>query len=351
MLVVTDQHTMWGWGSNAAGQLGAGCMGAGRSSRAGQEAALPPSEAATSSMLSWVAAPLEVVDSVAAAAMGLPTAASCGEDHSALLCRNGQVWGAGSNASGACGLPVVQLAAAAWSEVPLPPGAALAVAVSCGRRNTAVVTHCGRLLVCGANESGQAAVGRQGGCCYLLADVGPSAAWHGMQRTNQLVGGGGGDAANRAVGVACGSGSLYALTSSGEVFSWGQGGQGVWLVGLCLVLKHLTCGRLCWVKHPPLPCLPANPSSDLHPPLCLQASWAWEAAARMCAPRPACPGRTMWQLWRPPVAGALPLWWIAAAACSPLGQVGSGISCWLHAWEHAVSQLTSWQHGHQATTC
>lgn len=232
MLVVTDQHTVWAWGANTAGQLGTGCTSRGRTS--GLEAAVPAPEAAADSAPGWVAAPLEVVDSAAAAAMGLPVSASCGEEHSALLCRSGQVWGAGSNAAGACGLPIVQLAAAVWSEVPLPASAGPAAAVSCGGRNTAVVTRAGRLLVCGSNECGQAAMGRQGGCCYLLAEVGPSAAWHGMQRTNQLAGGGGGDAANRAVGVACGSGSLYALTSSGEVFSWGQGSQGAgWVAARC----------------------------------------------------------------------------------------------------------------------
>ncbi|PRW60034.1 hypothetical protein C2E21_1569 [Chlorella sorokiniana] len=156
VLVVTDQHTVWGWGANAAGQLGTGCISTQRSSQPSVEDAQP-----VASVPSWAAAPLEVADSAAATAMGFPVAACCGDEHSALLCR-----------------------------------------------------------------SGQAAMGRQGGCCYLLADVGPSAAWHGMHRTNQLAGGGGGDAANRAAAVVCGSGSLYALTSSGEVFSWGQGGQG-----------------------------------------------------------------------------------------------------------------------------
>lgn len=239
MLVVTDQHTVWAWGVNSAGQLGAGCISGQRSSGQGSlEGALPAAEPAPSSVPSWVAAPLEVVDSAAAAAMGFPVAAACGDEHSMLLCRNGTLWAAGSNAAGACGLPVVQLAAASWSKIPLPAGAGLAAAVSCGGRNTAVVTRSGRLLVCGANDNGTAAVGRQGGCCYLLADVGPSAAWHGMQRTNQLAGGGGGDAANRAVGVACGSGSLYALTSSGEVFSWGQGGQGGWNGCLIKLTMH-----------------------------------------------------------------------------------------------------------------
>lgn len=230
VLVVTDQHTVWAWGANSAGQLGAGCISGQRSSEQGSlEGALPAAEPAASSVHSWVAAPLEVVDSAAAAAMGFPVAAACGDEHSTLLCHDGTLWAAGSNAAGACGLPVVQLAAATWSQAPLPAGTGRAAAVSCGGRNTAVVTRSGRLLVCGANDLAQAAVGRQGGCCYLLADVGPSATWHGMQRTNQLAGGGGGDAANRAVGVACGSGSLYALTSNGEVFSWGQGGQGGWM--------------------------------------------------------------------------------------------------------------------------
>lgn len=234
MLVVTDQHTVWAWGANAAGQLGAGCTAASGSSNGrgladGTEAPL----AAGNGALTWRAAPLEVVDSAAAAAMGLPAAASCGEEHSMLLCRGGQLWAAGSNAVGACGLPVVQLVAAAWSAVPLPPSAGPAAALRCGGRNTAVVTGAGRLLLCGSNEQGQVGTGRQGGCCFLLSDVGPSAAWHGMQRTNQLAGGGGGDAANAVTGAACGNGSMYALTTSGEVFSWGQGGQGACLCFGC----------------------------------------------------------------------------------------------------------------------
>lgn len=122
-------------------------------------------------------APLEVIDSAAAADLGYPVAAAAGDEHSALLTRSGQVYAAGSNAYGACGQPLVQLRAAAFSPV-LPEGET-AAALSCGGRNMAAVTRSGRLLACGANEHGQVAVGRQGGCCFLLADVGPSAAWHG----------------------------------------------------------------------------------------------------------------------------------------------------------------------------
>ena len=211
MVVVTDQGTVWAWGCNAAGQLGAGC-----------------SSTSPTGMLvspSWVAAPLEVVGAAAAAGMGGPITTACGEEHTALLCRSGEVWAAGSNAAGACGLPVVQLAASSWAQVPLPAGQA-AAALSCGRRNTAVVTRSRRLLTCGTSDAGQAGTGRAGGSCYLLSDIGPSAAWHGMARLNRGGQGGGGEAAAGVVGAACGSGSLYALTSSGEVFSCGQGSQG-----------------------------------------------------------------------------------------------------------------------------
>ena len=174
--------------------------------------------------------------------MGQPAAVACGDEHSVLLCRSAELYAAGSNAEGACGLPVVQLQAAAFSAVPLPAGRAGAAAVSCGGRNTAVVTAAGRLLVCGCNNFGQAGTGGVGGALNLLADVGPSADWHGMQRSNQQRGGGGGDAAARGVGAACGSGSLYALTEpGGEVFSWGQGGQGQ--RSLLLHLKLPLCSR------------------------------------------------------------------------------------------------------------
>ena len=210
---MTEQHTVWGWGANTAGQLGLG-VDSSTGSRAASSGA-------------WAAAPLEVMDPAAAAAMGQPAAVACGDEHSVLLCHSGKVHAAGSNAEGACGLPVVQLQAASFSAVPAPAGAAGAAAVSCGGRDTAVVTAAGRLLVCGCNDFGQAATGGVGGARYLLADIGPSADWHGMQRSNQQRGGGGGDAAAHVVGAACGSGSLYALTEpGGEVFSWGQGGQG-----------------------------------------------------------------------------------------------------------------------------
>ena len=220
VLVLTDHHTVWGWGGNAAGQLAVGP--AMQPSAAGSTAAAIPTSTA---MGLWVAAPVEAVDSVAAAALGQPTAVACGHQHSLLLCANGQVYAAGSNACGACGLPVVQLHSAAFSHVPLPAGES-AAAISCGGANSAVITASGRLLVCGSNEFGQAGVGKPGGSCYILTDIGPSAAWHGMQRTNQWSGGGGGEAAAAATDVACGSGTLYALTSEGDVFSWGQGGQG-----------------------------------------------------------------------------------------------------------------------------
>lgn len=235
-------------------------------------------------------------------------AVACGDQHSLLLCSSGEVYAAGSNAAGACGLPVVQLRAESFTAVPLPAGAAgAASAVSCGGRNTAAVTASGRLLVCGCNEFGQAATGGMGGARFLLADVGPSADWHGMQRSNQLPGGGWGDAAARVVGAACGSGSLYALTEpGGEVFSWGQGGQGERHRGLC------NCGArpAMMVTEPSKHGAHIQPSQLLvpaHPPpshccVALQASWPWEATARMCAPPPSCRGPTAPPAWLPPAA-------------------------------------------------
>ncbi|PSC71441.1 Meiotic recombination SPO11-2 [Micractinium conductrix] len=217
-------HTVWAWGGNAAGQLGLQTRGGHASDAAGGApagavpAALPPPPPA------FVAAPLEVVDSVAAAAVGLPVAVACGEEHSVLLCRDGTLHAVGCNAAGAAALPVVQLAAAEFAAVPLPPGSAVA-SVCAGARNTAAVTSGGRLLVCGTNQFGEAGTGRSGST-YLLTDIGPSAAWHGMQRSHQASGGGGGEAAAAVVGAACGCGSLYVWTNGAEAFAWGQGGQG-----------------------------------------------------------------------------------------------------------------------------
>ena len=224
VLVVTNMHTVWAWGGNAAGQLGLQTRGGHASDAAGGApagavpAALPPPPPA------FVAAPLEVVDSVAAAAVGLPVAVACGEEHSVLLCRDGTLHAVGCNAAGAAALPVVQLAAAEFAAVPLPPGSAVA-SVCAGARNTAAVTSGGRLLVCGTNQFGEAGTGRSGST-YLLTDIGPSAAWHGMQRSHQASGGGGGEAAAAVVGAACGCGSLYVWTNGAEAFAWGQGGQG-----------------------------------------------------------------------------------------------------------------------------
>lgn len=68
-----------------------------------------------------------------------------------------------------------------------------------------------------------------------------------MLRSNQHPSGGGGEAASRAVGVACGSGSLFASTDAGEVFSWGQGGQGE--LGQGGASKAVvTPGRLPWAR-------------------------------------------------------------------------------------------------------
>jgi alpha-tubulin suppressor-like RCC1 family protein len=159
--------------------------------------------------------------------MGRPCAAACGEEHSVLLTRAGQLYAAGSNAAGAAGLPVVQLFSHEFTAVPLPGGEAV-VAADAGGYNTAAVTSCGELLVCGCNAHGQCGVGRVGGSCYLLTDVGPAASWHGLQRTNQQGGGGFGEAAagQGVVVVACGRGTTYAATQQGDVYSWGQGGQG-----------------------------------------------------------------------------------------------------------------------------
>lgn len=252
MLVVTDQHTAWAWGGNAAGQLGLGSRSPpGRHNAggiaAGAAAAGPAGVAGLRpAVTAWVAAPLEVVDSVLAASLGMPSAAACGEEHTLLACRDGSVHAAGSNSAGACGLPLVQLASSCFAPVPLPAGET-AAAVACGGRNSAVVTANGRLLVCGSNELGQAGVGKPGGAVFLLRDVGPSAAWHGMQRSNQDSGGGGGEAAAVAAGVTVGCGSLYAVTDGGEAFAWGQGGQGE----VCpLLITYWTTAPACCAIHP-----------------------------------------------------------------------------------------------------
>ncbi|KAL4426525.1 hypothetical protein ABPG77_008383 [Micractinium sp. CCAP 211/92] len=236
VLVVTDQHTVWGWGANTAGQLGLGS----RSSRGSRSASGTGAHVAEEgpgggvgpppAVPAWVAAPLEVVECDLAAGLGLPHAAACGEEHTLLACRDGSVHATGSNAAGACGLPLPQLASSSFSPVPLPAGEA-AAAVACGGRNSAVVTARGRLLVCGGNELGQAGVGKPGGAVFLLRDIGPCASWHGMQRSNQSDGGGGGEAAAAAAGVTVGCGSLYAWTDGGDAFAWGQGGQGELALG------------------------------------------------------------------------------------------------------------------------
>lgn len=229
--MVTDRHTVWAWGGNAAGQLGLGSRSTQGSNDAGGYGADVAVAGPAHGTLplpappAWVAAPLEVVDSALAGGLGLPVAAACGEEHSLLACRDGSVHAAGSNSAGACGLPLVQLGSTCFAPVARPAGE-VAAAVACGGRNSAVVTARGRLLVCGANELGQAGVGRAGAAVFLLRDIGPSAGWHGMQRTNQNDGGGGGEAAATAAGVAVGCGSLYAWTDGGEAFAWGQGGQG-----------------------------------------------------------------------------------------------------------------------------
>lgn len=241
VLVVTDQHTVWGWGANTAGQLGLGSRSSHGSRSATGAGALVAEEGPGGgvgpppAVPAWVAAPLEVVECDPAAGLGLPHAAACGEEHTLLACRDGSVHAAGSNAAGACGLPLPQLASSSFSPVPLPAGEA-AAAVACGGRNSAVITARGRLLVCGGNELGQTGWGKPGGAVFLLRDIGPCAGWHGMQRSNQSGGGGGGEAAAAAAGVAVGCGTLYAWTDGGDAFAWGQGGQ----------------GELCWTGRPAL---------------------------------------------------------------------------------------------------
>lgn len=321
MLVVTDQSTVWAWGGNCAGQLGL------------STSASPPGASPAAAAAAWVAAPLEAVDSSAAAAMGLPTAAACGEEHSVLLSASGQLHAAGSNGSGACGLPLVQLRAAAFSEVWLPPGEA-AAAVSCGGRNTAAITASGRLLVCGSNEHGQCGVGRVGDCCWHLADIGPSAAWHGLQRTNQLSGGGFGEAAagQGVVAAACGNGSLYALTQQGEVFAWGQGGQGAPSgcvhARLCPFWQHqMQSWMCCSIGSAEGLMSMANRGAAL---AAVQASWGWAAAAGACARLPGWPGRGMPPAWRPRAAAALQRWWMGTAGCSHSGRVSCHAACTCH---------------------
>jgi alpha-tubulin suppressor-like RCC1 family protein len=250
VIVLTEQHTAWGWGANAAGQLGLGV------------------DSSTGSLAEssgvWAAAPLEVMGSAAAAAMGQPAAVACGDEHSVLMCRSGGVYAAGRYVEGACGLPVVQLQASEFSAVALPRGAAGAAAVSCGGRNTAIATATRRLLVWGCNDFGQAATGRVGGARYMLTDIGPCADWHGMQQSNQQRGGGGGDAAAHVVGAACGSGSQYALAEpGGEVFSWGQGGQGERYRGIIL-RGHAKPTRCC-----------CDPSAVVHAQLASTHTSVW----------------------------------------------------------------------------
>ncbi|GAB4821868.1 hypothetical protein N2152v2_008914 [Parachlorella kessleri] len=202
-LALAADGSLFGWGANTWGQLGLG----------------------TNS--DWVAAASEILNPAEAQALGGGVASiSCGSAHSGLLLHSGDVALAGCNTMGACGMsedqdriPVFCLAGLSDSRS--------ACRLSCGGSNTAVVTTGGRLLVCGDNEFGQCGPNSgRAAACWEFTDVGPDARWHGMPRVNQGAQGGGGQAAAPVVDVCCGSGSIYALTGSGEVFAWGQGGQG-----------------------------------------------------------------------------------------------------------------------------
>ena len=126
--MVTDRHTVWAWGGNAAGQLGLGSRSTQGSNDAGGYGADVAVAGPAHGTLplpappAWVAAPLEVVDSALAGGLGLPVAAACGEEHSLLACRDGSVHAAGSNSAGACGLPLVQLGSTCFAPVARPAG-------------------------------------------------------------------------------------------------------------------------------------------------------------------------------------------------------------------------------------
>lgn len=119
--------------------------------------------------------------------------------------------------------------AVVFTRAQLPADAAPAASIAAGGANTAVVTASGRLLLCGCCASGQCTTAAGTGSHALLhelTDVGPDAHWHGMARQQQRALGGGGGAADVVTAAALGRGTVYALTSRGELFAWGAGGQG-----------------------------------------------------------------------------------------------------------------------------
>eukprot|EP00887_Chlorella_sp_A99_P004506 scaffold34.g4506.t1 len=206
-LVLASDGSVWGWGGNMTGELGAG------------------------SAADWAPVPVEATDAVASAAMGRVVALACGDTHSALLTARGSIYTAGCNQHGQCGQPVVLLRCAEFRAAALPGAGARAARLASGGATTAVATAGGRLLVCGDNSCGQCGTGSAGGALFALTDAGPSAAWHGMQRRDQLAGGGGGCAACAVAGVAVGGSTVFALTDAGELFGMGSGSQGELGVG------------------------------------------------------------------------------------------------------------------------
>ncbi|KAK9787374.1 hypothetical protein WJX73_008576 [Symbiochloris irregularis] len=211
---------LWVWGGNGCGQLGLGSR---------QEFVDTPRVPQTLGKVEGKCSPAKAVD--------------CGERHTAVLLTNGDVYTAGSNEYGACGI------ADDFAEVPVfrqaELGGARCKAVSCGDHNTAVLTDTRRVMVAGDNSHGQC--GQPFGeppRCATFKDVGPNLDWCGGGPRRPRYAQGAAEKQQAApaapapqlediqvVDIACGNATVYARTATGDSFAWGSGGQGQLGVG------------------------------------------------------------------------------------------------------------------------
>jgi len=133
-----------------------------------------------------------------------PVAVSAGGAHTATATRDGTVMTWGLNDHGQLGHATDEPAMFEPREVPLPEPA---IALAAGHRHTLCLSDSGNIWAWGSNAHGQLGIG---GDLERCAEPRLVAALKGSQ----------------IVGIAAGADHSLAVTSSGEVYSWGCGDSG-----------------------------------------------------------------------------------------------------------------------------
>lgn len=154
-------------------------------------------------------------------------AVSCGKNHTAVVCENGDVYGFGSNKYGqiGCGTLKKQMKKGDAEDDKLTPVKALVAngaSVSCGAEFTAVVTRDGEVFTYGLPQYGQLGHGTDHE--YNTSATSIKIVYEPQPHPKRVVANGFGE--RKIVKLSCGTNHVACFDDAGKIWTWGFGGYG-----------------------------------------------------------------------------------------------------------------------------